>query len=147
MRCLPTNSNLFRWRKSLSDSCPNCSATETENHILNNSSVAAQQGRYTWRHNAVLKLLVAHIQAHLHAGDELFTDLPGFQNPQELFTNIIPEITVLHNTKAYILELTCCYEKNLLSSKLYKMEKYKDPAGSSKTEMTFVVNTAEVSSL
>jgi len=147
MRCLPTNSNLFRWGKLPTDSCPNCSGLETENHILNNCPVSAQQGRYTWRHNAVLRLLTSHIQTHLSGDDELFVDLPDFKNPEELYTNILPDITVLHNHKAYILELTCCYEKNLESSMLYKMEKYKDPASSCKRSIPFVVATAEVSSL
>ncbi len=147
MRCLPTNSNLFRWGKLPSDSCPSCSGPETENHVLNNCSVAAQQGRYTWRHNAVLKLLVSHLQTHLQTGDELFVDLPTFKNPQDLYTDILPDITVLHNNRAYILELTCCYERNLQSSKLYKIEKYRDPAGSCKRDLPFTVSTAEVSSL
>ena len=69
MRALPTNSNLHRWGKSSSDSCPSCAGLETENHILNNCPTASQQGRYTWRHNAVLKILVQHIQSHLVAGD------------------------------------------------------------------------------
>ncbi len=147
LRCLPTNSNLFRWGKVPSNSCPNCSGQETENHVLNNCPVSAQQGRYTWRHNAVLKLLTSHIQTHLVGEDELFVDLPDFKNPEELYTNILPDITVLHNQKAYILELTCCYEKNLESSMLYKMEKYKDPASSCKRPILFEVATAEVSSL
>jgi len=147
LRCLPTNSNLFRWGKLPADSCPNCSVQETENHVLNNCPVSAQQGRYTWRHDAVLKLLTSHIQTHLAGEDELFVDLPDFKNPEELFTNILPDITVLHNNKAYILELTCCYERNLESSRLYKVEKYKDPASSCKRAISFEVATAEVSSL
>src|SRR6266496_4023457 len=102
MRCLPTNSNLFRWGKLPTDSCPNCTGQETENHVLNNCPVSAQQGRYTWRHNAVLKLLTSHIQTHLLPGDELYVDLPNFKNPQDLYTNILPDITVLHNNRAFI---------------------------------------------
>src|SRR6266496_1996315 len=96
MRVLPTNSNLHRWGKLPSDSCPNCAGAETENHILNNCPTSAEQGRYTWRHNAVLKILVQHIQTHLSEGDEIFVDLPDFKNPEDLFTNILPDITVVY---------------------------------------------------
>jgi len=147
MRCLPTNSNLHRWGKASSEACPNCSAVEMENHVLNNCSVAAQEGRYTWRHNAVLKILVAHIQCHLPAQESLFVDLPGFKSPADIYTSILPDITVIRNGRATILELTCCYEKNLESSKLYKLEKYKDPSASSTLNIPFTVLTAEVSSL
>ncbi len=147
MRVLPTNSNLHRWGKLPSDSCPSCAGTETENHILNNCPTSAQQGRYTWRHNAVLKILVQHIQTHLSEGDEIFVDLPDFKNPEDLFTNILPDITVIHHGAAFILELTCCYERNLEKSKLYKIDKYKDASLSCKRNISCVVSTAEVSSL
>jgi len=65
IRCLPTNSNLHLWGRTPSNSCPNCTNIETENHVLNHCSVSAHHGRYTWQHNAVLKILVAHIHSHL----------------------------------------------------------------------------------
>src|SRR6266568_1384119 len=147
LRCLPTNSNLHLWGKAPSGTCPNCPNIETENHVLNNCPVSAQQGRYTWRHNAVLKLLVTHIQAHLSPGDELFVDLPGFLCPDTLYTNILPDITVVRQAKAFILELTCCYERNLVSSKQYKIEKHNHPSDSCKRQLSFSVGTAEISSL
>src|SRR6266568_3818815 len=38
-------------------------------------------------------------------------------------------------------------EKNLVSSKQYKLEKYKHPASSCKRQLSFSVGTAEISSL
>jgi len=147
LRSLATNSNLHLWGKSSSDLCPQCGNRETENHVLNNCPFSAQQGRYTWRHNAVLRLLVCHIQAFLKSPDELLVDIPGFRNPSELYTNILPDITVVHKDRAHILELTCCYEKNLETSKSFKLNKYSNPARSSKREIAFSVHTVEVSSL
>ena len=147
IRCLPTNTNLHLWGRSPSDSCPRCGALETENHVLNNCPVAATQGRYTWRHNAVLKILASHVQSHLQAQDKLFVDIPGYRNPQELFSSIIPDIIVVRGNMAVVLELTICYERNLVNSKLYKLNKYKDPASSCKMPLQFEVHTAEVSSL
>ena len=112
IRCLSTNSNLYRWNRSATDSCPLCQTLETENHIMNNCSVAAQQGRYTWRHNAVLKRLAATIKNLLSANDRLFVDLPDYEDPGTIFDSIRTDITVIHNSGAIILESTCCYEKN-----------------------------------
>ena len=94
-----------------------------------------------------MKILAQHIQAHLSEGDEIFVDLPDFKNPEDLFTNILPGITVIHHGAAFILELTCCYEGNLEKSKLYKIEKYREASLSCKRNIPCIVNTAEVSSL
>src|SRR6266568_4007967 len=147
IRCLPTNSNLHRWGKAPSDSCPNCGAPETENHVLSNCGTAAHQGRYTWNHNAVLKMLATHIQTHLPATDSLYVDLPGFKNPSDIYTSILPDITVVRRGRASILELTCCYEKNVEASRQYKLNKYKNPSASSTLGVDFSVHTAEVTCL
>jgi hypothetical protein len=123
-RCLPTNSNLLKWNKITYDHCPSCKTLETETHILNNCSVAAMQGRYTWRHNAVLKRLANEINSRLGQNSKLYVDLPGFNSPSELFDNVRPDIVVICGNVANVLELTCCYEKNIVSSKQYKKEKY-----------------------
>ncbi len=147
IRCLPTNSNLHRWGKAPSEACPNCAVVETENHVLSNCDVAAHQGRYTWRHNAVLKLLATYIQTHLPATENLYVDLPGFKNPSGIYTSILPDITVTREGKAAILELTCCYEKNVEASRQYKLTKYKNPSASCTLNVPFSVHTAEVTCL
>jgi len=65
IRSLPTNSNLHCWHPFHSPTCKNCQEVKTENYILNNCSSAATQGRYTWHHNLVLRLLVEHLEGHL----------------------------------------------------------------------------------
>jgi len=109
---------------------------------------AAREARYTWRHNAILRILVDHVENGLQAGDSLYADLPGRRSPSEMFHNILPDITVTSGGNVYILELTCCYEKKLVSSKEYKHEKYKHPSDSCKVgKMKFHVFTLEISSL
>ena len=147
IRCLPTNSNLNRWGRSQTDSCPACGSLETENHVLNNCSVSAQQGRYTWRHDAVLKYLASNIQSLLSASDKLFVDLPGYDSPADLFIGIRPDIVVIHNNKASALELTCCYERNLVGSKAYKVDKYSDIKTKFKLPMPIQLYTVEITSL
>jgi hypothetical protein len=147
VRCLPTNANLHRWDGSKSSACPHCGEMETEKHILNNCAVAANQGRYTWRHNAVLRSLLSGIIPYISSHQTVYADLPGHRSPSDLFTDIIPDITVVQGSQAHILELTCCYETNFIASRENKIRKYADPSQSSKELLTFHVHTLEVSSL
>jgi hypothetical protein len=147
IRCLPTNSNLYRWQRAQTDACPHCHSLETENHVLNNCNFAATQGRYTWRHNAVLKYLVSLIQTQLLPDQTLYVDLPGFQNPNILFTTARPDIAVAQGNSVSSLELTCCYEKNLESSKLYKASKYQNLRVNKAPGVLVKTHSIEVSSL
>ena len=124
-----------------------CCSRNREPRLEQLPCISAQQGRYTWRHNAVLKILVQHITTHLSLEDEIFVDLPDFKHPDDLFTNILPDITVIHDNRAFILELTCCYERNLEKSKLYKLDKYSGARSSCKRDIPCIVSTAEVSSI
>ena len=54
---LPTPTNLERWKLSEESSCPLCGQKGTLGHILTACPTALSQGRYTWRHDQVLKAL------------------------------------------------------------------------------------------
>ena len=110
IRCLPTQSNLFRWGRAPTEMCPNCHNLETERHVLNNCPISALQGRYTWRHNAVIRHLVSIIESKLSQGSVLYVDLPGFSNPDAIFNSMRPDITIVNGSTVRVLELTCCYE-------------------------------------
>ena len=51
---LPTPANKNRWFET-DERCRLCGGNGTLNHILSGCTVALSQGRYTWRHNQVLK--------------------------------------------------------------------------------------------
>jgi len=137
IRCLPTNSNVHRWSRTHSSACTQCGEQETENHVLNNCSISAGQGRYTWRHNAVVKEIVTYLLLHLGLGEVIYADLHGQLNHTDLCTAIFPDITVVQYSHAYILELKNFYEKNFETSKAYKLDKYKKPSLSSKVHLSF----------
>ena len=147
IRCLATQSNLLRWGRATTDMCPNCKMLETENHVLNNCSFAASQGRYTWRHNAVLRHIVSIIKAKLLPGSVLYVDLPGYNSPGDLFIRFRPDLAVVNENSVSVLELTCCYEQNLVKSRDYKKAKYSELNVT--CDLNAVVNlfTLEVSSL
>ena len=123
VRCLPTLSNLHRWGRSISNTCPSCHLLETEKHVLNNCSMAANEGRYTWRHNAVLKYLANSLQPLLSAAHTLYVDVPGYCSPSVLFDSVRPDLVLRTNNNVTVIELTCCYEQNIEKSKKLKIGK------------------------
>ncbi len=58
---LPSPTNLQQWLGE-DPSCPLCSSPATLRHIITDCKVSFSQGRYTWRHNQVLKCLAAAIE-------------------------------------------------------------------------------------
>ena len=54
---LPTPTNLVRWKFSEENFCPLCGQNGTLGHILTACPTALSQGRYTWRHDQVPKVL------------------------------------------------------------------------------------------
>ena len=82
---LPTNCNLFRWRKRADRNCPLCGRPQTTLHVLN--SCASQLDKYTWRHIIVLLAIADFLVTHLAEGDvKLLVDLPGHR----CHYNVIP---------------------------------------------------------
>ena len=58
---LPTPQNLKLWLNG-NPLCSSFSGTATLRHILSGCKVSPSQGQYTWRHNQVLRSLVAGIE-------------------------------------------------------------------------------------
>ena len=54
---LASPSNLHTWGLVESPDCPLCSKQGNLDHILSSCGVALSQGRYTWRHDQILKVL------------------------------------------------------------------------------------------
>ena len=55
---LPSKDNLRRWGLTEDCKCELCGESETLHHVLSNCKYALDNGRYTWRHNKVLKEVV-----------------------------------------------------------------------------------------
>ena len=59
---VPTPLNLRRWgHQSVDPSCQLCGRPASLRHILNACPSALNQGRYTWRHDSVLRILKRHL--------------------------------------------------------------------------------------
>ena len=94
---LPTPMNLARCNIITSPVCTLCHCTQpTTNHILTGCSIASialDQGRYTWRHDSVLQVLVRNFKKDLPPCYEIYADLPGHQASVSPPSTIPPHIT------------------------------------------------------
>ena len=91
---LPTPMNLACWNIITSPVCTLCHCTQpTTNHILTGCSIALGQGRYTWRHDSVLQVLVRNFKKDLPPCYKIYADLPGYQESVSPPSTIPPHIT------------------------------------------------------
>ena len=125
---LPTLANMARWGKSLTAQCPLCGQPQTNKHVLSNCSNTDALARYSNRHDKILDLLVNWFKTKINTEYDIFVDLPNstFRQCSDLFIGLRPDIVFVGKTKAYVLELTVCHETNLVASRNYKLNKYKD---------------------
>ncbi|XP_078679452.1 uncharacterized protein LOC144915086 [Branchiostoma floridae x Branchiostoma belcheri] len=78
---LPTPANLSKWYEERSDCCAGCGQKGTLQHILSACPSALSSGKYTWRHNNVLRVIVDAIKGRVEcvnaeevpAGNQYFT--------------------------------------------------------------------------
>ena len=127
---LPTGNNLLQWGKATSDHCKLCKNRETTCHVLNGCKVSLEQGKYTWRHDSILKYISDSLD---DSKFDCYVDIPGKQNPNGgtvatdlLITALRPDITILDkkNNTFSIFELTVPLEPNIGKQHTYKSNKY-----------------------
>ena len=103
------------------------------NHILSYCNISLEQGRYTWRHDSVLRTIVDCIRPNIKEGFELFADLAshgagngGTIPPDVLVTTQRPDIFLVHrnSAKVVIFELTVPWDNNIESGHNLKVTKY-----------------------
>ena len=74
---LPTPTNLKTWGLTEAPKCTLCQKPANLEHILSSCQVALTKGRYTWRHNQVLRAL-AHTLETERKKDNVQTEHPRF---------------------------------------------------------------------
>ena len=136
---LNTRANLLTWGKRSNDRCTKCGNRETLHHVLNHCSVALDQGRFTWRHNNVLRHIVEVARSGIHRNVEvvsdtvIYSDLAGDARPSRSTiplectqTNLIPDICIFwkRDKKLLVIELTVPFETNLHKANDFKSNKY-----------------------
>ena len=101
--------------------------------MLSNCSVSLDQGRYTWRHNSVLKTIIDLVRPFLASNFQLYSDIPGYEAPHGgtipphiLTTSLRPDLFIVneYEAKAILFELTVPWDSNIQRSHDYKESKY-----------------------
>ena len=128
---LPSNKNLYRWGKRLSDKCSLCNATGTLHHVLNNCQ--AMLNRYSWRHDNILKIILSRIKADKSCKNrQVYADMEGETvnggtiPPSILPTVQRPDICYFDQDKkqVVIIELTVPFETNIRDAHNRKEDRY-----------------------
>mgnify|MGYP001793917946 CR=1 FL=1 len=123
---LPTKANLKIWNCSETNICSLCeNKAETLHHIVSNCQVAADDTRYTWRHNSVLFTIISFIES-ININCELYADINGYNSTCLLFNTTRPDIVIKIDNVYHMIELTVCFETNLFKSHDFKMNKYRN---------------------
>ena len=126
---LPTKANLTQWGKRTNDKC-RCGVKETLNHVLNCCALSLHEGRFTFRHDGVLKYIASCLDKEKYT---CYVDVPGHQHPaggtmppDVAVTVLKPDIVIVDKRKkaVTILELTCPAEHRISAAHNLKMEKY-----------------------
>ena len=104
------------------------------NHVLSSCPKFLEQGRYTYRHNNVIKEIVENIDrenARVYADIEGHTIGGGTVPPDILVTSEKPDIVIIHDPETAekkhhitIIELTVPWEERLRTSREHKTNKY-----------------------
>ena len=135
---LPT---LKTWRLGEKETTLNvlklCGNHETLLHVLNNCSTSLNQGRYTWRHNSILRHTLTTIKGLIGSENNditIFSDLAGFTTTRgTLPVNVIvsklkPDMVIYnrHENSIHLVELTVPFETNINKAHDRKLKKYLD---------------------
>ena len=125
---LPTQNNLKLWNKTYSDKCKLCNNRDSTLHCLNGCKFMLEQGRYTWRHDNIIKYITDNIDTQKY---KVYSDIEGCQSenggtlPAHLtVTALKPDIVICDSESVNIYELTVPFESNISGRHTYKMNKY-----------------------
>ncbi len=129
---LPTGDNLKIWGKSDKVNCELCGNRSTLLHVLNGCTTALNQGRFTFRHNAIISFLVGFLKENVSEAIKVYSDIQGCTvNGGTIPAHIVPTAEkpdiVCVNAKEKsisILELSVPFETNIDKARSYKSNKY-----------------------
>ena len=80
----------------------------------------------TFLDNSILTSLCNHLNKKVCRDFKIFADLTNYENPGNLFKSKRPDIVIKENNSITAIELTCPFELNIIKSRDYKENKYKE---------------------
>ena len=106
---LPTKINLERWGLIDNSKCSLCEADHCSiRHILSGCNVSLKQGRYTYRHNKVLRVLAHHIQSFINTNKVVSSGIKRIHFVKEGVKEKKgrkPDLGILHKAKDFVLDV------------------------------------------
>ena len=129
---LPTPVNLCQWGKHTHDTCNLCGSKCTLHHILNYCQTSLEQGRYTFRHNNIVRYLVKFLVSNATNNIKIYSDIKGYTvNGGTIPSSIIPtqekpDIVVVNAVEHHVtlIELSVPYETNITKARQRKLDRY-----------------------
>ncbi len=97
---------------------------------MNGCKIGLDQGRWTWRHNNIVKYIADSIDKSkytVHSDIDEYLGANGGTIPVSMtVTNLKPDIVIVSETEktADIVEITVPFESNIHTRHTYKTEKY-----------------------
>ena len=84
--------------------------------------------RFKNRHDRILRIIASWLSNKLGSMTKLFVDLDNttFQPLSDIFDSLRPNIAIGSGSSIITLELTICHETNIVTSREYKINKYKN---------------------
>ena len=121
---LANNTNLKRWGKTNSSTCPLHDHDQTLGHVIGGCKKALEEGRYNWRHDSVLHAIASALKALDSLN--IYCDVESFLSPSIVTGDTYrPDIVVTKDDQVFVIELTVGFETNIAKNSLRKAEKYK----------------------
>ena len=146
---LPHNVNLCKWKKLSSQQCQLCGESQSLAHIPNSCQKGLALGRYSIRHDGMLKVIVDFLQRHMAAGFQITADLPGqhYTFLQDIApTDLRPDIVMWSTSAIYLVELTVLFETNIVGAAERKTHHYRELASACGHSHHMSIITLEVGS-
>ena len=114
---------MLMWKKSASAQCSACSATQTLGHVIGGCAAHLNEGRYTWRHNSILRNLADYLE--VIGNVRIYADVDGYLSPSVITRGELrPDIVVTKGNSLYIMDLTVGFETNISKNAERKEQKY-----------------------
>ena len=118
--------NMVLWKKSENALCKVCYNTQTLQHAVSACKVHLEEGRYTWRHNSVLKIIADYLLS-ITNNIELYCDITGYMSPCIITgEQKRPDIVVIDKQRSwvFVLELTVGFETRIKDNAVRKHNHY-----------------------
>ena len=130
---LPSFTNLKRWGKRFSDTCPLCKGKGTLLHILNNCQYLLE--RYLWRHNNLIRILISRFkdsEEFVGGGLLIYADIGnntvggGTIPPNIIAVAQKPDIVLCwpSDERVILFELSVPFEPNIGKAHGTKLDRY-----------------------